>query len=134
MFWIFPGISREFSQKFPGNLPEIFRILSRCFLDFFQKESRIVLQIAWKLSGILSSRMFWEMLRKCSGRSPPDFPKKIKKSRKIPSYSEFFIFSLLIRGAINAVLGDVLGGSGGGFGRCGGMFWEVFGRKKPRTK
>ena len=43
-------------------------------------------------------------------------------------YSEFFIFSLLIRGAINAVLGDVLGGSGGGFGRCGGMFWEVWGR------
>ena len=43
-----------------------------------------------------------------------------------------FMFSLLIRGAINAVLGDVLGGSGGGFGRCGGMFWEVFGRKKPR--
>ena len=39
-----------------------------------------------------------------------------------------FIVSLLIRGAINAVLGDVLGGSGGGFGRCGGMFWEVWGR------
>ena len=43
-------------------------------------------------------------------------------------YSDFFMFSLLIRGAINAVLGDVLGGSGGGFGRCGGMFWEVWGR------
>ena len=43
-------------------------------------------------------------------------------------YSELFIFSLLIRGAINAVLGDVLGGSGGGFGRFWGMFWEVWGR------
>ena len=43
-------------------------------------------------------------------------------------YSEIFMFSLLIRGAINAVLGDVLGGSGGGFGRFGGMFWEVWGR------
>ena len=43
-------------------------------------------------------------------------------------YSEICISSLLIRGAINAVLGDVLGGSGGGFGRCGGMFWEVLGR------
>ena len=40
---------------------------------------------------------------------------------------KMFIF-LLIHGAINAVLGDVLGGSGGGFGRCGGMFWEVWGR------
>ena len=46
----------------------------------------------------------------------------------IKLYSEIFIFSLLIRGAINAVWGDVLGGSGGGFGRCGGMFWEVWGR------
>ena len=43
-------------------------------------------------------------------------------------YSEMFIFSLLIRGAINAVLGDVWGGSGGGFGRFWGIFWEVWGR------
>ena len=45
-------------------------------------------------------------------------------------YSEIFIFSLLIRGAINAVLGmfwevlgEVLGGVGGCFGRFGGGFW-----------
>ena len=57
-----------------------------------------------------------------------------------PDYSDFF-FSLLIRGEINAVLGDVLGGSGGGFGRFGGMFWEVWGRvldvkthQNPRKK
>ena len=43
-------------------------------------------------------------------------------------YSEIFMFSILICGAINIVLGDVLGGSGGGFGRCGGMFWEDLGR------
>ena len=36
--------------------------------------------------------------------------------------------ALLIHGAINAVWGHVLGGSGGGFGRCGEMFWEVRGR------
>ena len=37
-----------------------------------------------------------------------------------------FIFSLLIRGAINAVLGDVLGGSGGDFGGCAGIPVTVF--------
>ena len=38
------------------------------------------------------------------------------------------MFFLLMLGALNAVSGDVSGGSGGGFGRFGGMFWEVWGR------
>ena len=53
------------------------------------------------------------------------FPGKCLKTSR---YSEICIFSLLIHGAINAVLGDVLGGSGEGFGRFGGMFWEVLER------
>ena len=47
-------------------------------------------------------------------------------SGKFPGYGEFFIFSLLIRGAINAVWGDVLGGSGGGFWGCFGRFGGGF--------
>ena len=88
--------------------------------------------------------MFWNISGTCADTNPENFWKCPGNFRNISGTcpgnvqefsggvevclgSEISIFPLLIRGAINAVLGDVLGGSGEGFGGCfgsfGGGFW-----------